>query len=207
MLDLHSSINGLLFSGDNLSPNLPDLGNFCPQDIRRSAREVCSDVLAVQLLEPAFCRHLVRFLEDSAEFCCNPGDAFAAPELLLRNISPQIEQSLLQSIVRHLAPILSEKWMVLPALIHPPFIIRYSADTQTSMRRHHDMHSDVSISINLNDDFEGGGLYFPRQNYCARSLPIGTAIIFPGRVTHLHEALPITGGIRYVLTAWTEHRE
>jgi procollagen-lysine,2-oxoglutarate 5-dioxygenase len=182
------------------------LGGSSQQDISESVREVCTDVLAVQFLSPAYCQTLITILEDAADFRCNPDDAFTAPEIQLRNISLQIERSFEQSVIRHLAPIMSAKWTVLPASIHPPFIIRYSIETQVSMKRHHDMHSDVSISINLNDGFEGGGLYFPRQAYCTNSLPVGTAVLFPGRVTHLHEALRITSGKRYVLTAWTEDK-
>jgi predicted 2-oxoglutarate/Fe(II)-dependent dioxygenase YbiX len=205
MLDFPST-DALLFSGSNLSSGLPNWGTSSQRDICESVREVCTDVLAIQFLSPAYCRMLTTFLDDAADFHCNPNDAFAAPEIQLRNISLQIERSFEQAVIRHLAPIMSAKWTVLPASIHPPFIIRYSIDTQVSMKRHHDMHSDVSISINLNDEFQGGGLYFSRQNYCTNSLPVGTAVLFPGRVTHLHEALQITSGKRYVLTAWTEDK-
>jgi 2-oxoglutarate-Fe(II)-dependent oxygenase superfamily protein len=192
----------------DLEPEKPGWDQACRRDFGLVAEEVCADVIAVPFLTTAFCRVLVHFARSLGNFSCDASkDAFAAPELKLHELSPMIEGVIRRSVVRHLAPLIYWKWGMVPALIHRPFLIRYSLETKAAMGRHHDMRSDVSISVNLNDEFGGGGLFFVRQGYSTGKLPVGTAVLFPGRVTHLHEALPITCGERIVLTIWTEHRE
>lgn len=55
----------------------------------------------------------------------------------------------------------------------------------------------------LNDDYEGGEIYFPNQNIEIKPKP-NTLIFFPGTLEFLHGVKPITNGIRYTLTSfWT----
>jgi procollagen-lysine,2-oxoglutarate 5-dioxygenase 1 len=55
------------------------------------------------------------------------------------------------------------------------------------------------LAVYLNNDFEGGGTIFPRWNVgTARETP-GTALIFPGGLSHVHQGLPISSGVRYLL--------
>ena len=77
---------------------------------------------------------------------------------------------------------------------------------QVSLPLHSDQ-SEYSLTLPLNDqaDFEGGGTYFAglgrALNCCA-----GGIVSFPGRLTH--GAAPITAGLRYVIVAFLyEHME
>lgn len=55
----------------------------------------------------------------------------------------------------------------------------------------------------LNDDYEGGEIYFPNQNIELKPKP-NTLVFFPGTLEFLHGVNPITNGIRYTLTSfWT----
>ena len=55
----------------------------------------------------------------------------------------------------------------------------------------------------LNDDYEGGEIYFPNQNIQIKPKP-NTLVFFPGTLEFLHGVKPITKGIRYTLTSfWT----
>ncbi len=55
----------------------------------------------------------------------------------------------------------------------------------------------------LNDDYEGGEIYFPKQNIELKPKP-NTLVFFPGTTEYLHGVKPITNGIRYTLTSfWT----
>ena len=61
-------------------------------------------------------------------------------------------------------------------------------------------HRRFALSLNLNDDYEGGELRFPeygRQRY--RPAP-GEALVFSGSL--LHEVLPVTRGRRFVLLSF-----
>lgn len=55
----------------------------------------------------------------------------------------------------------------------------------------------------LNDDYEGGEIYFPNQNIEIKP-KLNTLVFFPGTLEFLHGVNPIINGIRYTLTSfWT----
>lgn len=58
----------------------------------------------------------------------------------------------------------------------------------------------LALVVALSDpnDYEGGGTYFPRWNYSTGKPPAGTAIIYPGGLSHEHMGLETTGGKRYL---------
>jgi len=61
----------------------------------------------------------------------------------------------------------------------------------------------LSMSILLNDNFDGGKILIKNADKCLTTEyngPVGKAIIFPS--TWIHKVEPITNGERYVLTAW-----
>jgi hypothetical protein len=39
---------------------------------------------------------------------------------------------------------------------------------------------------------------YARYNCSVLDHEVGWSLIFPGRLTHLHEGLPVTGGTRYI---------
>jgi prolyl 4-hydroxylase len=59
----------------------------------------------------------------------------------------------------------------------------------------------LSVVINLNQDFEGGELHFPRQDLKLK-LGMGDLCIFPSTYTHPHEVLPVTAGVRKSIVSW-----
>lgn len=60
----------------------------------------------------------------------------------------------------------------------------------------------LSLIIALNDDYEGGELYFPNQEYKVK-LKRGQAIAFPPYWTHPHGAnTPLNGTFRYTINTW-----
>ncbi|MGQ0676983.1 MAG: 2OG-Fe(II) oxygenase [Rhodospirillales bacterium] len=61
-------------------------------------------------------------------------------------------------------------------------------------------HRRFAISLNLNDDFEGGQLRFPEYGGALYGLDAGMACVFS--CTLLHEALPVTRGRRFALTTF-----
>lgn len=52
-----------------------------------------------------------------------------------------------------------------------------------------------------NDNFEGGELFFPRQNLTVKP-ETGALVLFPANFTHPHEVKPVTKGTRYSLVTW-----
>ena len=85
-------------------------------------------------------------------------------------------------------------------------VLSYSLEGQHFFGAHRDNGAPTTadrafaVSLNLNDDFEGGELVFPEYAGVKVSPPIGAAAVFSCSV--LHQALPVTRGRRFVLTTF-----
>jgi hypothetical protein len=86
------------------------------------------------------------------------------------------------------------------------FGVRYTLDTKPDMHGHYDCNT-YSCVTELNDDFEGGGTYFPSCGELIRSKSLGDAYIFEAdKINSYHEAYPVSGGVRYVLVIRMDNR-
>ena len=74
----------------------------------------------------------------------------------------------------------------------------YQAQTIENMWSGH-----LAILAYLNDDYEGGYLYFPEFDYYIKPSP-GDIVMFPGSLYYVHGVSPITKGVRYTLSQWTQ---
>jgi predicted 2-oxoglutarate/Fe(II)-dependent dioxygenase YbiX len=89
-------------------------------------------------------------------------------------------------------------------------IISYSAEGAHYFRAHRDNGAPqtadrtFAVSLNLNDDFEGGELVFPEYGPTRYKPKAGAAAVFSCSL--LHEALPVTRGRRFVLTTFFRNR-
>jgi hypothetical protein len=82
------------------------------------------------------------------------------------------------------------------------------ADGELPDNKQHPYHwRDFGCVLYLNDDYEGGEIYFPNQNIEIKPKP-NTLVFFPGTMEFLHGVKPITNGIRYTLTSfWTFNKQ
>ena len=77
----------------------------------------------------------------------------------------------------------------------------YAAEDGGFFKSHRDnttpgtAHRRFAVSINLNDDFDGGDLRFPEFGPQTYRPPLGGAVVFSCSL--LHEATPVTRGVRY----------
>ena len=89
-------------------------------------------------------------------------------------------------------------------------ILSYAAGYQHFFRAHRDNGTPqtadrtFAVSLNLNEDYEGGELVFPEYGPTRYKPKAGMAAIFSCSL--LHEALPVTEGRRYVLTTFFRDR-
>ena len=60
---------------------------------------------------------------------------------------------------------------------------------------------DLSLLVYLNEDFEGGELYFERFRYRLRPRA-GMAVLFPSDNRYVHAAEQVTKGERFVIVSW-----
>jgi len=85
-------------------------------------------------------------------------------------------------------------------------VLSYSVEGKHFFGAHRDNGAPTTadrafaVSLNLNDDFEGGELVFPEYAGVKVSPPAGAAAVFSCSV--LHQALPVTRGRRFVLTTF-----
>ncbi|HZP99535.1 MAG TPA: hypothetical protein VFB13_08350 [Reyranella sp.] len=90
-------------------------------------------------------------------------------------------------------------------------ILSYSAERNHFFGAHRDNGAPTTadrafaVSLNLNDDFEGGELIFPEYAAVKVNPPLGAAAVFSCSV--LHEALPVRRGRRFVLTTFFRQKK
>ena len=93
----------------------------------------------------------------------------------------------------------------LTGLMERPQLLKYSAPSSG-----YDWHLDIglgdastrkiSISILLNEDYEGGDLCFFTEGETQVSPDMGTAVAFPSYLPH--RVMPVTKGVRWSLVCW-----
>ncbi|NJL84948.1 MAG: 2OG-Fe(II) oxygenase [Leptolyngbyaceae cyanobacterium SM1_1_3] len=64
----------------------------------------------------------------------------------------------------------------------------------------HLSHRRVAMTMNLNDDYGGGGLNFPEYGNFVYRPAAGGAVIFPCSL--MHQALPVTSGKRFMMVSF-----
>jgi hypothetical protein len=69
-------------------------------------------------------------------------------------------------------------------------------------------HQDQGVSSRListvgylNDNYEGGEIYFPYLNVKIKP-EAGSVVFFPSNYIYVHEVMPISNGIRYAIPQW-----
>ncbi|XP_077344367.1 procollagen-lysine,2-oxoglutarate 5-dioxygenase 2 isoform X2 [Lithobates pipiens] len=86
------------------------------------------------------------------------------------------------------------------------FVVKYTPSRQSYLRPHHDASTfTINIALNKKDkDFQGGGCRFARYNCSVDAPRKGWSFMHPGRLTHLHEGLPVTNGTRYIAVSFID---
>jgi len=166
--------------------------------------EVFSGCYGFQIFNRDFCEQFIKDAEDNAGWGGIHGDAVPGPDLLLKSFGYN----------EFYNKILSE--FVHPAIIHAyhldgvmesepedekfnthNFAIKYTLETQSHLSLHHDF-SGITTLLTLNDDYEGGGTWFPKHQKLIKGTP-GYISMHPGMFTHEHGARPVSKGARYVV--------
>lgn len=164
---------------------------------------VGNEIITVDFLSRDQCSKLIELATKQKQWGALQGDEYPGDEIRLRAIDPALFHEIETHLMAHVVPIAQAYWK--PTTIkgvRDLFIIRYSPDTQKSLACHLDC-SLVSGITYLNDSYEGGDTYFPRQAYSTAGTPVGKLVLWPAQVTHGHEGREVTQGTKYALVLWT----
>lgn len=185
-----------------------------PGDHARTNAELWAPVLLVpRVLEPEFCKALIgvyRNGQPSASGFMRTENGKTVgkldPNFKRRNDvtigDPALRNALVQRLHARLVPEIKKSFQFSVNRIERYIVACYSAEDSGFFRAHRDnttagtAHRRFAVTINLNaEDHSGGELRFPEFGMRRYRAPTGGAIVFSCSL--LHEALPVTKGLRY----------
>lgn len=183
--------------------------------------EFAQDVLVINA-SPAWCDDLVRLVERLnlwGRATLSNGESGEYHHVDRNNDSIALDQSLSAELVQY-------QTLLLPQVAHQCAMVykalnkftTFSADTNYQLLRykpgqHFHEHVDhivghpswgrrqLSFLLYLNDDYEGGELWFPRQKLRLKP-KAGDAVLFPSHYTHPHASLDVSRGVKYSVVTW-----
>ena len=173
--------------------------------------ELKYDVNKLYLFTNDFCKEVIEIAEIN-NLWSKGGESYYDPRI--KNVEPyptkdiQLKDLKLEDMWqfimnKYIKPFVKEKFNYNTKETNINFIVKYSLDKegQRKLDPHHDS-STYTINVCLNDEFEGGGCRFVRQNYDICNKDIGSLILHPGKLTHYHQGLEISKGTRYLLVSF-----
>jgi GR25 family glycosyltransferase involved in LPS biosynthesis len=155
------------------------------------------------LFTERFCNELIAMAEAKDNWTENRHEFYPTNDVLLEDIEiGKIYNRVLKEFVYplcvHIWDLHGDDWLNMQS---ENFLARYTPDKQAHLSLHHDF-SQVTAVVKLNDEFDGGGTWFPKYNKLSNPKRVGTATLHPGMVTHLHGARPIYNGRRYITVSF-----
>ncbi|TRY99442.1 hypothetical protein DNTS_022991 [Danionella cerebrum] len=175
----------------------------------------CPDVYWFPILTELACDHFVEEMENFGQWSGGgnadtriQGGYENVPTIDIHMNQVGYEKEWHKLLLDYIAPITEKMFpgYYTRAQFDLAFVVRYKPDEQPSLRPHHDA-STFTINIALNrvgTDFQGGGCRFLRYNCSITSPRKGWAFMHPGRLTHYHEGLPVTEGVRYIAVSFVD---
>jgi hypothetical protein len=164
------------------------------------------DIYSFQLFPPALCRRAVSRLRARRDWKpTSPGESLLKGSKLAIEDEPALLAAYERAVREVVSPVVLLSWCVPLAPRLSAGIVRYPPGG--SMRVHHDMQRGraeprlISLVCTLNDGYEGGRTFFPRQGVRVEPAP-GKAVLFPSGLTHPHAGEPVLAGVKYMLAGW-----
>jgi peroxiredoxin/predicted 2-oxoglutarate/Fe(II)-dependent dioxygenase YbiX len=169
-------------------------------------------IIIPDVFEPGFCRHLIELYEqhggeESGFMREVDGRTVAAHDpshkrrkdytITDGNLMRQVQQR----IVRRVNPEIEKVHFFTPTRMERYIVSCYAAEDGGHFRAHRDnttkgtAHRRFAVSINLNDEFEGGEVSFPEYGPRSYKAPLGGAVVFSTPL--LHAVSRVTKGRRF----------
>lgn len=181
-------------------------------------KNIGPDIWQIPFFTPEFCDYLVEVAEEKNEWS---GGTYTKPDEIDARINAvehfptqdvhltqlDLHRWWLEVVVKqYFKAVLSHLYKYHTKGYNISFIVKYSEKGQKQLDAHHDA-SVYTTNIALNTygvDYTGGGCNFVHKNVKCIGNPKGYLVLHPGRITHFHEAMPITSGKRYILVSFND---
>ena len=121
-------------------------------------------------------------------------------------VVPEVRTLVRDHVVRRLVPEIERHFQFKATRMDRYIVACYDAEVGGHFHRHRDSvnagarHRRFALSVNLNNDFEGGNLIFPEFGRRTYRPPVGGALVFSCGA--LHQVLPVTRGRRFAFLAF-----
>uniref|UniRef100_A0A7N6A4F6 Procollagen-lysine,2-oxoglutarate 5-dioxygenase 1 n=1 Tax=Anabas testudineus TaxID=64144 RepID=A0A7N6A4F6_ANATE len=180
-----------------------------------SVHQPCPDVYWFPIFTDVACNHLVEEMENFGQWSGGgnkdtriQGGYENVPTIDIHMNQVNYEKEWQKFLLEYIAPVTEKMFpgYYTRAQFDLAFVVRYKPDEQPALRPHHDA-STFTINIALNQvglDFQGGGCRFLRYDCSITSPRKGWALMHPGRLTHYHEGLRVTEGVRYIAVSFVD---
>ena len=152
------------------------------------------DLLTFPLVTKQFCREIIESAEKTEQWQTSRHKHYPTYDKELKTFG---WGSVYQNIINeYVEPLVSTIWQtVRPANLNcENFIAKYTPDNQDYLAIHND-GSSYSCLVALNDDFEGGGTFYPRH-----------ALVHP-ELNYRHGGRAITSGTRYIIVSFCRRKK
>ena len=161
------------------------------------------EVYEFPLFTKRFCDEIIAMTEELDNWTYSRHEHYPTTDVLLEDIGMNdIFNRVLNEVIRpmaiHIWKLEGKSW---DKVNSENFLARYLPDAQSHLSLHHD-YSHLSLVLKLNDEFDGGGTYFPKYGLLSNPERVGTAALHPGQITHRHGARPIYSGRRYITVSF-----
>ncbi|XP_031422927.1 procollagen-lysine,2-oxoglutarate 5-dioxygenase 1 isoform X2 [Clupea harengus] len=175
----------------------------------------CPDVYWFPIFSEVACDHIVEEMENFGQWSGGgnkdqriQGGYENVPTIDIHMNQINYEKEWHKFLVDYIAPITEKMYpgYYTKCTSYLNFVVRYKPDEQPLLAPHHDASTfTINVALNSKDiDYQGGGCRFLRYNCSIQAPRKGWTIMHPGRLTHYHEGLPTTGGVRYIAVSFID---
>lgn len=169
-------------------------------------------IIIPDVFEPALCQHLIGLYEqhggEESGYMREVGgktvamhDANHKRRKDFTIMDPKLIGQLQNRIIRRVNPEIERVHFFTPTRMERYIVSCYAAEDGGHFRAHRDnttkgtAHRRFAVSINLNNDFEGGEVSFPEYGSRSYKAPLGGAVVFSTPL--LHAVSKVTAGRRF----------
>ncbi len=210
-------------SNNTASLSIADLAVADLADLLKNYNSQAADSVAAsaptliipKVLSDDFCEHLIAVFNSSEIFNGAVGaEGIYSPTAKKRSdliISKELRLIIDKKLSRNLFPEIEKIYGFKVAGRENYKIGLYSGENQGFFKPHRDnyiketAYRRIAMTINLSDNYQGGGLRFPEYDNRVYKPSRGSIIAFPAGI--MHEALPVTSGERFILLGFFHGKE